>query len=71
MSKKNRKQHIGHNKKDSNTREYKRKLSSLQELAGTIIDKEAPKEPEPTSEATFDPNKFINGVIKEHNAGNG
>lgn len=44
MSKKNRKNKIGHNMKDSNTREYKRKLSSLQELAGTILDKETPKE---------------------------
>jgi hypothetical protein len=39
MSKKNRKQKIGHNKKDMATREQKR-LHSLAELAGTIIDKE-------------------------------
>jgi len=43
MTKKNRKQRIGHNKKDMVTREQKH-LHSLAELAGTIIEGEKPKE---------------------------
>jgi hypothetical protein len=46
MSKKNRKQKIGHNKKSEITREQKR-LHSLADLAGTIIDKEQKPEEKP------------------------
>ena len=63
MSKRNKKQHAGTNQRKQARQEERRRLKSLQDLAGTIIEKEEVPEEKPSKQ--FDPNSIVNEIIKD------